>query len=83
MREALLNAVTENDIRAVALTLVARAKDGEMAAIRELLDRVIGKVTQPEVDALEPDPLKSLTDDQLKAVANTIMENRGGLPRDR
>jgi len=45
LREALLAAVTEADIVAVAKVLVARAKAGEVPAIRELLDRLLGKVT--------------------------------------
>jgi hypothetical protein len=41
-RSALLDAVTEQDIRAVARALVKRAKEGEIPAIRELLDRLLG-----------------------------------------
>jgi hypothetical protein len=43
LRSALLDAVTEADIRAVARALVKRAKAGEIPAIRELLDRLLGK----------------------------------------
>ena len=43
LRSALLDAVTEADIRAVARALVKRAKAGEITAIRELLDRLLGK----------------------------------------
>jgi hypothetical protein len=55
LRSALLDAVTEDDLRAIARTLVKRAKEGDLAAIRELLNRVIGKApddgeaTAPEV----------------------------------
>lgn len=73
LRSALLDAVTEADIRAVALTLVARAKDGDMAAIRELLDRLIGKAALQQADSIELEPLQALTDVQLQAVARTIM----------
>ena len=73
LRSALLDAVTEADIRAVALTLVARAKDGDMAAIRELLDRLIGKAAPQQADSIELEPLQALTDVQLQAVARTIM----------
>ena len=45
LRAALLEAVTPEDIRTVATALVARAKAGEVPAIRELLDRLLGKVT--------------------------------------
>jgi hypothetical protein len=43
LRAALLESVTEQDIRAVARALVKRAKEGEIPAIRELLDRLLGK----------------------------------------
>ena len=43
LRAALLESVTEQDIRAVAKALVRRAKAGEVPAIRELLDRLMGK----------------------------------------
>jgi hypothetical protein len=40
-----MEAVTDDDIRAVAKALVKRAKAGEVPAIRELLDRLVGKPT--------------------------------------
>ena len=43
LREALLEAVSEDDLRAIARTLVKKAKGGDLPAIRELLNRVIGK----------------------------------------
>jgi len=46
LRAALLEAVTPEDIRAVAHTLVKRAKMGEVQAIRELFDRLLGKPQQ-------------------------------------
>ena len=52
LRAALLDAVTEADIRAVAKALVARAKSGEVPAIRELLDRLVGRPLP--VDQVEP-----------------------------
>lgn len=45
LRTALMDAVTDDDIRAVAKALVKRAKAGEVPAIRELLDRLVGKPT--------------------------------------
>ena len=45
LRTALMDAVTDDDIRAVAKALVKRAKAGEVPAIRELLDRLVGKTT--------------------------------------
>ena len=43
LREALLEAVSEDDLRAIARTLVKKAKGGDLPAIKELLNRVIGK----------------------------------------
>jgi hypothetical protein len=43
LRSALLASVTERDIRQVAQALLARAKQGEVPAVRELLDRLLGK----------------------------------------
>ena len=45
LRTALMDAVTNDDIRAVAKALVKRARTGEVPAIRELLDRLVGKPT--------------------------------------
>ena len=53
LRSAMLSAVTQKDFREVVKALIQRAKAGDVAAIRELLDRCIGKPTQPldiEVD---------------------------------
>lgn len=48
-RAALFDAVSPDDIRAVVGVLVDRAKAGEPWAVRELLDRALGKV-QPAPD---------------------------------
>lgn len=47
LRAALLEAVTPADIAAVAKALVLRAKQGEVPAIRELLDRLVGRAVPP------------------------------------
>lgn len=47
LRAALLDAVTPEDIAQVVQMLVAKAKDGDMAAVKELLDRALGKARQP------------------------------------
>ena len=51
LRSMLLDAVTENDIRAVVQMLVAKAKDGDIPAARELLNRIFGK----PINSLEQD----------------------------
>lgn len=49
LRAALLDAVTDDDFRAVAAMLVSLAKGGELAAIRELLDRVLGRPVEADL----------------------------------
>src|SRR5262245_35289336 len=46
LRYALLSAVKREDIREVAAALLDKAKGGDVAAIKELLDRVMGRPTQ-------------------------------------
>ncbi len=43
LREALLSSINTKDMHDIAKALVSRAKTGEVAAIRELLDRLLGK----------------------------------------
>ena len=43
LRAALLEAVTVEDIRAVVRSLVGQAREGDIPAARELLNRVLGK----------------------------------------
>jgi hypothetical protein len=48
LQEALKAAADDEDLlNAVALALVKKAKDGDVQAIKELADRLDGKVTQP------------------------------------
>jgi len=60
LREALLGAVTPDDLAAIVHALVARAKSGDVAAAREVLDRclgrpvVLGLVAGAVVDDAEP-----------------------------
>lgn len=43
LRTTLLEAVTEDDLRAVVAKLIERAKAGDIAAVKELLDRTLGR----------------------------------------
>ena len=43
LRAMLLDTVSDDDFRAVVAKLVAMAKAGDLVAIRELLDRTLGK----------------------------------------
>ncbi len=49
LRKALLDAVTPEDIDAIARKLVEKAKAGDVVAVKELLDRCIGKAPAPVV----------------------------------
>jgi hypothetical protein len=61
LRSALLDAVTEADIRAVAKALVKRAKDGEVPAVRELLDRILGRASDVQAQTAAPAELLVIT----------------------
>ncbi len=49
LRAALLDAVTEDDLREIVAALVQAAKMGDTAAAREVLDRTIGKPVQTDL----------------------------------
>ena len=52
LRSLILEAVTDADLREIVRILVERAKGGDITAIREVLNRLVGKPT----DA--PDPVR-------------------------
>ena len=47
LRSMILEAVTEEDLRAVVVALIKKAKGGDVMAARELLDRLVGKSAAP------------------------------------
>jgi len=49
LRSALLNAVTEDDMREIIEALVAKAKEGSIAAARVLFNRTIGRPLEPDI----------------------------------
>ena len=54
LRSALLAAVTEDDVREIVERLVRLAKEGDLAAVRELFLRTIGRPLEPDIlDRLE------------------------------
>ena len=61
LRAALLESVTEQDIRAVARALVKRAKEGEVPAVRELLDRLLGRTADSALDRAGPPVIHLVT----------------------
>ncbi len=46
IRQAVYDAVTAEDLRAIVKALVAQAKAGDVPAAREVLDRLLGKSVQ-------------------------------------
>ena len=53
LRSALLDAVSDDDLREIVSALVTRAKAGDVVAAREVLTRIIGKPG----DSVDPDRL--------------------------
>lgn len=51
LRAMVRDAVTPEDLAEVVRVLIGKAKGGELAAIRELLDRTIGKATDANLSA--------------------------------
>lgn len=64
LREAMLAAVSEDDMRAILTKLVELAKDGHVPAAREVLDRCLGKV-------LEADLLERIEQLEAQLIGNT------------
>ena len=58
LRSALLNAVTPEYVKEIIYKIVSMAKQGDIAAIKELLDRSLGKpVAAVEVTGADGEPL--------------------------
>ncbi len=49
LRSALLAAVTEDDVRQIVERLVRLAKEGDLAAVRELFLRTLGRPLEPDI----------------------------------
>lgn len=63
LREEMLGAVKLTDMRKIVQALVERAKGGDVAAAREVLDRCVGKPRQEldvEMEVEQPSPYKDL-----------------------
>jgi hypothetical protein len=61
LRTALLESVTERDVQQVAQALVKRAKQGDVPAVRELLDRLLGKAGDITPDDAGPPIINVIT----------------------
>src|SRR5215475_1402447 len=71
LRSALFETVTHEDLVEVTKKLIAMAKGGDIHAIKELLDRVLGKPTASiELTQTEAkERIEDLTDDERLAIA--------------
>ncbi len=70
LRAILIKACTKEDMEEIARVLISEAKRGNLVAIRELLDRVLGK-PQASVEITNPDTptrIQDMTDEQLMAI---------------
>lgn len=77
LRVSLLETVTEADMVAVTKRLIKMARDGDIHAIRELLDRVLGRPTasvELTVDQAKA-TIQEMSDDELLEIARA---NGGG-----
>ena len=75
--DALLMTLRSNPLalRRIAAKLVERAEEGDLAAIREIADRLDGKA--PQAIEVGDVPLERLTDEQLNAIASGALPERG------
>ena len=78
--QALLMTLRSNPValRRIAAKLVEKAEDGELAAIREIADRLDGKPAQM-IDRRDI-PINQLTDEELLAIAGGALPERVLLP---
>src|ERR1043165_4126263 len=66
LRQAALNAVSEDDIQEIIAVLKARAKQGDVAAIKLLLSYSVGKPTHaPNPDTLDQHELETIVNNHV------------------
>ena len=61
LRGILLNAVTDSDLEEVAQTLIGQAKAGDIDSIKELFNRVLGKVIEAPSEPADDDTINIRT----------------------
>jgi hypothetical protein len=75
LRMEIASAEDFKDLRSIARAHLEKARSGDMAAIKELADRLDGKPAQDSSVALEHRRPEELTDEELMAIV------AGGLPK--
>jgi hypothetical protein len=63
LRSALLETVTEDDMRAIGAKLIAMARGGNLPAIKELIERTLGRPIEADLIA-RLDQLEALLSEQ-------------------
>src|SRR5438105_3708854 len=77
LRNLLLEAVSEEDLRQIVRALVEQAKAGDLTAVREVLNRLLGKSPEPcHPDRLEADEIR-VEADRLQAERSRRMAKPG------
>ena len=82
LRGLLLDCVTDRDLRAILAAIVKKAKGGDLAAAREILDRLIGKpkstieieqraLSEAQIDTELNYALRQLADGNQTTIART------------
>jgi len=69
LRRALVEAFTPNDIKAIAVQMIKKAKKGDLPAIKEVFDRCFGKASQYIDIKGNIEHTLEFSDDERKALA--------------
>ncbi len=72
LRSVLLAAVSDDDIKVIVAKLLKKAKAGDLRAIREVLDRTLGK--SPAAVAIEIGGRQVMTPEEVRASLAAISE---------
>ena len=68
LRHVMLEAISEDDVRAIVTKLISLAKAGNLGAAKLLLDRTIGKVSVGEPPAGDEPALHRSRDEELSSI---------------
>ena len=81
LRRLILQCVTDADLKAIIRALVQKAREGDVAAAREVLMRVVGKPPEgPDPDRLDLEEI-SLEVETAKALDDKEFQTYNGLDR--
>ena len=73
IRAAMIEAVSEDDLRAIVRALVKKAKAGDTVAAREVLDRLIGKpLASLQVEEITPPARPQTPEEVAKSIEDAV-----------